>query len=428
MSPVTLRRYRAERLLRRDFHALRERVLAGVRANLGARRIVLDTADLEECYAQAWQGLYTALLEGQQIENPAGWLAKVCYRRAIDEYRTRRPEQRGIDGETPGVLQGHVEPDLAGALDDRVKLRQTFEGLRQCLSKREQQAAALCYLQGLSREQAAARMGISAARMRKLMEGQGSARPGVAAKVDELLRTVAGGGWCEQQASLMRGFAYGVHDPDGERYRLARLHQRECPACRAYVISLRGLAAVLPPLVLPLGSGGVAGLGGAFGGGAAVGGGAGGSVPLGSLGVKLAAGCALALGVGGGCVVLVSGLPQRHSPAHALHRQAPVLRGQAGVPGAQGIAAVTPNSPGGRVSHSPRSAAASAHAHVGVVGAAQRELGFERPPQPTAYPTAQAARAAASHARPPLSPSKTSAAPPSATAPERGARSEFGIG
>ncbi len=423
MSPVTLRRYRAERLLRRDFHALRERVLAGVRANLGARRIALDTADLEECYAQAWQGLYTALLEGQQIENPAGWLAKVCYRRAIDEYRTRRPEQHGIDGD-PSVLQGHVEPDLAGALDDRVKLRQTFEGLRQCLSKREQQAAALCYLQGLSREQAAARMGISPARMRKLMEGQGSARPGVAAKMDELLRTVAGGGWCEQQASLMRGFAYGVHDPDGERYRLARLHQRECPACRAYVISLRGLAAVLPPLVLPLGSGGVAGLGGAFGGGAAVGGGAGGSVPLGSLGVKLAAGCALALGVGGGCVVLVSGLPQRHSPSHALPHQPAVLRGQAGVPSARGIAAVIPSSAGGRVSHSPRSAGASAHAHFGAVGAAQRELGFERPPQPTA----QAARAAAGHARPPLSPSQTSAAPPSATAPERGARSEFGIG
>jgi len=227
MSPTTLRRYRAERLLRRDFHALRERVLAGVRANLGARRIVLDTADLDECYAQAWQGLYTALLEGQQIENPAGWLATVCYRRAIDEYRARRRDPQSLDGGDPSALQGHVEPDLAGELDDRVKLRQTFEGLRQRLNKREQQAASLCYLQGLSRAQAAARMGISEMRMRKLMEGRGPERPGVTAKVDALLETVAGGTWCEQQASLMRGLAYGIQDPAGERYRLAQLHQRQ---------------------------------------------------------------------------------------------------------------------------------------------------------------------------------------------------------
>ncbi len=51
----------------------------------------------------------------------------------------------------------------------------------------------------------------------------------------------------------MRGLAFGILDPGGERYRLARLHQRECPACRAYVLSLRGLAAVLPPLPLPWG-------------------------------------------------------------------------------------------------------------------------------------------------------------------------------
>ena len=68
-------------------------------------------------------------------------------------------------------------------------------------------------------------MGISEARMRKLMEGHGPERPGVAAKVDELVRTIRGGGWCEQQASLMRALAYGILDPDGERYRLAELHR-----------------------------------------------------------------------------------------------------------------------------------------------------------------------------------------------------------
>ena len=138
------------------------------------------------------------------------------------------------------------EHDFAGELDDRIRLRQLFEGLRGRLSEREQQAAALCYLQGLSRSEAAARMGISEARMRKLMEGPGAGRPGVAGKVGELIEDDPRGSWCEEQGSLMRGYAFGILDPEGERYRLALAHQSECPACRAYVLSLRGLAAVLP--------------------------------------------------------------------------------------------------------------------------------------------------------------------------------------
>ena len=125
-------------------------------------------------------------------------------------------------------------------------------GMRGRLNAREREAAALCYLQGLSRAEAAARMGVSEARMRKLMEGRGPGRPGVAGKVGALVETIRGGGWCEEQGSLMRALAYGILDPDGERYRLALAHRGECPACRAYVVSLRGLAAALPPVLLPL--------------------------------------------------------------------------------------------------------------------------------------------------------------------------------
>src|SRR5262249_43309918 len=77
-------------------------------------------------------------------------------------------------------------------------------------------------------------------------EGQGSGRPGVAAKVGALVETIHRGAFCEQQGSLMRGLAYGILAPGGERYRLAMIHREECPACRAYVLSLRGLAAALP--------------------------------------------------------------------------------------------------------------------------------------------------------------------------------------
>jgi hypothetical protein len=217
------------------------------------------------------------------------------------------------------------------------------------LSTRELQAAALCYLQGLSRSEAAARMGVSETRMHKLMEGHGAGRPGVAGKVGALVETIGGGGWCEEQGSLMRGLAYGILDPGGERYRLALIHSNECPSCRAYVVSLRGLAAVLPPVPVlvqwalggaigeagascgagigagghaaggvgscsgaagPGGAGALApaagpGLGGAVSASGAAGAAGGGWLLAGgSVGTKLVVGCLFALSVGAGCVAL----------------------------------------------------------------------------------------------------------------------------
>ncbi len=256
MTPLDLRRYRAERLLRKDFAGLRSKVLAIVRSQLRGKGIKLDPADLDACYAQAWHGLYATLLGGEAVEDPSAWLVLVTFRRAIDEYRATR----GV-----GVLEGeeygsyprgsHASAqDFAAELDDRARLRQVFEGLRTRLSGREREAASLCYLQGLSRAEAAERMGISETRMRKLMEGAGAGRPGVAGKVGELLDTIKAEGWCEQQSSLMKAYAFGILDPAGERHALAVAHCRECPACRAHVASLRGLASVLPlPLLVLIG-------------------------------------------------------------------------------------------------------------------------------------------------------------------------------
>jgi DNA-directed RNA polymerase specialized sigma24 family protein len=315
MSPLALRRYRAERLLREEFERLRGRVLATVAGRLRGSGVRLDASDLEACYAMAWHGLYTAVLEGQEIANPTGWLVLVTFRRAIEEHRARariERDSRGVDTvggvpragdrRPPGAppLGAAHEYDLAAELDDRMRLRQLFEGLRGRLSARELQAAALCYLQGLSRSEAAARMGVSEARMRKLMEGAGPGRPGVAAKVGTLVETIRSGSWCEEQGSLMRGFAFGVLAPDGERYRLALIHNEECPACRAYVLALRGLAAVLPPvpciLHWALGAGAAAGAG-AAGGGAATGAAAGPAAHAGA-GVGASPGAGASLGGG----------------------------------------------------------------------------------------------------------------------------------
>jgi RNA polymerase sigma factor (sigma-70 family) len=378
MGSMLLHRFRAERLLQEEFESLRAGVTAAVAARLRLAGVHLDADDVDACYAAAWQGLYAAMLDGQEIESAAAWLTLVTHRRAIDEHRARRRiecapvDDRDDDAVGPGspspsrafvaaALTAAQQRDLATDLDDRIRIGQLLEALRARLNSREREAATLCYLHGLSRAEAAAQMGISESRMRKLMEGRGSARPGVCAKLGALVETIAAGRWCEEQGSLMRGFAYGILDPGGERYRLARTHHTACPSCRAYVLSLRGLAAVLPPapamLHLALGAGAAAGAGAGGGSGAASGAGAGATVPAGSgaggaalsasgaggavgagaagggwwlaggpLGAKLAVGCLLALGVGAGCVALEARPQNGRAATHGHHTRASAKR------------------------------------------------------------------------------------------------------
>ena len=312
--------------MREEFESLRAKVLASVRRRLSARSVSVDQADLEGCYAQAWQGLYAAVLAGQEIANPTGWLVLVTFRRAIEDLRSAHPDRRA-DLEPDEQAS---EPDLPSQLDDLHRLRQVFEALRKRLNARECQAASLCYLQGLSRAQAAQRMGISESRMRKLMEGDGDGQSGVAGKVGRLLQVIREESWCDEQSSLMRGFAFGILDPEGERYQLALLHQRDCPSCRSYVASLRGLAVILPPLALPNGlTAGLIGAGAGVSGGALVGAGSAGVggtsggwlLAGGSLSAKFA-GVLAALGVAGGYLVLATS--SKHNPALPPASAAPV--------------------------------------------------------------------------------------------------------
>ena len=437
MSPLALRRYRADRLLQQEFETMRGRVLAAVRGRLRASGVSLDSGDLEACYAQAWQGLYTSLLDGKEIENPAGWLVLVTFRRAIEDHRARlrahraaemlpsRP--RGGDGESGGWLEASHERDLAAELDDRAQLRSLFEGLRGRLSGREREAAVLCYLQGLSRAEAAARMGVSEARMRKVMEGRGAGQPGVAGKVGALIDTIRAGGWCEEQGSLMRGFAFGVLDAEGERYRLAVMHTSECPSCRAYVASLRGLAAALPPAVLPwgVGAGALAGAGSLARAGASAGagsgvaaGGGGWLLGGGAAGAKLAAGCLLTISIGAGCIAI------GQAPAHRAHApaRARVIALAGASPAPAGSSVVLPR--GGTapptLARAPQPAAA-----LSAPARAAREFGPEAAGSAAASSPAQA-RAASSGA-PRLALAAASAAPPSSAAVAAAAR-EFGPG
>jgi RNA polymerase sigma factor (sigma-70 family) len=385
MSPATLRRYRAERLLERDFAALRSVVLATVGARLRSSGASLDAAELDACYAVAWQGLYAAALNGERVLNTRAWLTLVTYRRAIEELRSPRRGEEQLPEEAA------VEQDLAGELDDRHRLRILLQGMRARLDLREREAAALCYLHGYSRGEAARLMGVSETRMRKLMEGS-KGRAGVSAKLGEIVETIRDGSFCEQQGSLMRALAFGVLDPAGERYRLAVVHRRDCPSCRRYVASLRGAAVLLPPvLTLPgksaAGLFGAAGIGHhaaagqataslpSLGASAASGGGAGagGSWALGSgLTAKLAAGCLLAVGIGAGCVAIERAGPR--TPPPAPRSATPQRAGNDGSPaGARPLRAASPQRTG-------RLASNRATRPVGAtVTAAGREFSLEQP-------------------------------------------------
>jgi DNA-directed RNA polymerase specialized sigma24 family protein len=444
MSPLLLRRYRADRLLHEEFERLRERVIATVDERLRRCSVALDRSDLEAAYGQAWHGLHAAVLEGQSIASPAGWLIVATQRRALDEHRARK-------GAVPIALRdgtaSSARRDLAEEIDDRARLRALLEALRGRLSEREQQAAALCYLQGLSRAEAAVWMGISESRMRKLMDGAGSGLRGVAGKVGEFVRAIAGGEWCEEQGSLMRGLAFGILDPRGDRHRLALDHSNACPACRAYVLSLRGLAAALPPLPALLrpifagpaaaaaggvttGAGGAApaaSAGTALGGaalpasGAAGAGAAGGGWWLaGPLGAKLAAGCMLALGVGAGCVALDGPSSAVSRGAQHEHRAAHVATARK-TGASEAPASSAPASAGvirplaGSVANTTPMAASTR---------ATREFGPERsgapaaggPPAAGVAPTARAAATASTSSRRGSSSATTAAPAPASTA------------
>lgn len=316
MATLSARRseQRAERLVQREYDELRAPTLRALRSRLAGQGIRFDEADLDAFYNQAWHGLYEQLLSGEEIENRGGFLVVAAHRRAIEELRRTHPERRadGVEVQDTGR-----DVDLAQRLDDRRRLLGVMEGMRERLSERERQAAALCYLHGYSRPEAAEALGLAPKRMEKLMDG-------VSSKLGTLTTEIDEGDWCESRQSLMKAYAYGVLDPDGERYAIARAHLEECPACRKYVRGLRGMAAVVPPVWLPLAALGLLGLGGASAasaataaqggsagaaGGGAAGGGAGAAGGLGgAAGWGIAAAASVALVAGGvGTYAAVSG-------------------------------------------------------------------------------------------------------------------------
>lgn len=245
----------AERRLEREYEPLKAETLRSLSAKLRGHGIRVPEQDLEEYYNQAWHALYMQASSGTEIANTGGFLVQVGFRRAIDDFRRSRPDERA---DVPLEEVAPVESDVVQRLEDQRRLREFTEALREELGERERVAASLCYIHGYTRPEAAKLMGLNERRMQKVMDAVSKAIGRITREIDE-------GDRCENRASLNKAYALGLLDTDGERYAQARSHLDECSRCRAYVLGLRGLASVAPPTMLPwaaLGGGGGGGGGG----------------------------------------------------------------------------------------------------------------------------------------------------------------------
>ena len=297
---------RFERVIAENYEGLKAEVLATVRGKLVSDNLCSDPSDLDAAYNAAWHALYERFRrESEAVSNLGGWLATIAYRRAIDEIRSARLKYRAPVAVGENISQLGYEHDVDGEIADRQRYHQWLMSVRLRLNDREKQAIGLCVLHEHSRKEAGEIMGIDIKRLDKIMVAANR-------KLGGMLEAINRGDWCQDQRSLIKAYALGLHEEGGERHALAIEHVMQCQSCAAYVRSLRGITVLLPaPELLggALGAGGgiAAGLTSLFKGGAAGGGGA---TLLGGLGAKTATVCAVVC-VAGGTVILGGSVPDR---------------------------------------------------------------------------------------------------------------------
>lgn len=259
----------ADDLIADEYERFRAEIVRTVSGKLSAAGVHATVDDLGPAYNEAWHALYMKLAAGEEIENRKGFLVTVTHRRALSEHRAHHPGKFASEEE---LENAGVEIDLDAQLDAEIQLKQITEGFRDKLNQREFEAATLCHLHGYSRPEAAQAIGVEPKRMEKIMDGASS-------QISAVIGRVKSGTHCQEMDSVVRAFAVGILEPEGDRYKLAESHLDFCGACRRHVLIARGLAAAAPPFpaliaaVAATGAAGTAGGSGASSSGHVVGGG-----------------------------------------------------------------------------------------------------------------------------------------------------------
>jgi DNA-directed RNA polymerase specialized sigma24 family protein len=192
-----------------------------------------DELDVGAFYNSAWASLHEALSEGVSIDRPVGYLIVLTYRRGIDEARKAKPGKRA----TPDVIEKiGTSQDLATTLDDRASIASFQEAMSEVLTDKEHAVIVLCVFGGFTRPQVADMLGETYKRMERILD---DAR----AKLRPLARSIERGEWCARYSSRLRALTLGMLDERGARYASTVAHLDRCPACRAELRGLRGVAA-----------------------------------------------------------------------------------------------------------------------------------------------------------------------------------------
>lgn len=401
----------ADELLTREYELFKQEVLRTVAGKLAASGVQIPEVDLEAFYNEAWHALYMKLAAGEEVENRKGLLVTIAHRRALNEHRSARPSRRA-DADELGALG--ADPDVEARLDDEARLRQLVEGMRERLDERQRQAAALCYLYDYSRPEAARAIGVTPKRMEKIMDG-------VSKQVRRLIGEIEAGARCSQYASLLRAYAVGLLDEQGERYRLARDHLDACSACRRQVLLLRGIAAVTPPAPLLLAPGGAADASAGTQIGPDAGSPSRGARHASRLGRKaIATGAAAAV-----AVAALAAAALTSDDGDAPPSRAPAVSGAAGAPSAGSGTARSRTAPKADRKARARSAAARRRARPQPAAPAPQATPVESTPTQTSPPPPSQSVVAAPSPTPSPTETPSAPAPPATEEPVRDGAEEF---
>jgi DNA-directed RNA polymerase specialized sigma24 family protein len=231
----------ADALARANLKRLESVVVNAVQGKLQARKMWLDKSDLEAAYNLGWHGVCQYIAQGEEVSNLTGFLIDITYKRAFDIYRQRHEGQHA----DADLATRSANGDVVDQVDDQLKIQELIARMKRRLNENERKAVTLCLLHGFRRREAADMLGIEQASFQRIMDSATKKLGGIVAEID------ARGCGEDEWSRLLRSYALGLLSETDRDYARAVKHVKECEACDRYVMGLKGLAAVLPPVGLP---------------------------------------------------------------------------------------------------------------------------------------------------------------------------------
>lgn len=225
-------------LMERAYLAHRDDVLTMLRASF------TGVSDLEELYQEAWTEMLEMQARGQTINDIAGLLRTIAWRRGRDRLRKRQPTS--LDPTSYTIAS---QTDTTALPDETVEIELDAALIWQVVDSLDPRDAAVIKLrfgQHLNSREIQRELGVSSKRLEKIVSRAYS-------QVEDALTAHDGeeSDWRRRQRSLLLACELGL--ASARQRRQAKRMVSEDPGCRAMLAEIRstleGVAAILP---LPL--------------------------------------------------------------------------------------------------------------------------------------------------------------------------------